>query len=171
MSSGPMRWALIAVGLVALALGSIGVFLPLIPTTPFLLLAAFCFARTSTRLHAYLMNHRIFGRYLREYREGRMSTSYKIRTLALMWTGLLFSMWMVGKWWAIPLLGAIGCGVTVHIMRLHPSEAVPAAGAAGAGNAPAADARDDGDRAAEAPDAGAAEPATPSVGRARPTSG
>lgn len=56
-------------GLLCLVAGIIGVFLPLLPTTPFIILAAFCFSRSSERLHQYLLNHRIFGGIIREWEE------------------------------------------------------------------------------------------------------
>ena len=56
-----IRGILIAIGLTSLALGAIGLFLPLLPTVPFVLLAALCFANTSERLHGWLLSHRIFG--------------------------------------------------------------------------------------------------------------
>lgn len=54
-------------GLLCVLIGLIGVILPLLPTTPFLLVAAFCFSRSSERLHQYLLNHRIFGGLIRDW--------------------------------------------------------------------------------------------------------
>lgn len=56
-------------GGIALALGAIGIFLPLLPTVPFLLLAAFCFARGSERLHGWLMSHPVFGPPIENWRD------------------------------------------------------------------------------------------------------
>lgn len=61
------RWLLIACGFLALALGIVGIFLPLLPTTPFVLLAAFFFSRGSERLHGWLIDHPRFGRYVRDW--------------------------------------------------------------------------------------------------------
>ncbi|WP_100912541.1 YbaN family protein [Pseudoalteromonas spongiae] len=58
-------WLLI--GLVSLLLGILGVFLPLLPTTPFVLLSAFCFSKSSTRMHSWLLNHRIFGQLITDW--------------------------------------------------------------------------------------------------------
>lgn len=66
-------------GLMALGLASAGVLLPLLPTTPFLLVAAFCFARSSERWHRWLVEHRLFGPLLRDWREhGAISRRAKI---------------------------------------------------------------------------------------------
>ncbi|WP_304324861.1 YbaN family protein [Corynebacterium frankenforstense] len=66
-----MRYLYIAVGCIALALGAIGIPLPVLPTTPFLLLALFCFARSSRRLEDYLLGHPVFGEYITNYSTGR----------------------------------------------------------------------------------------------------
>ncbi|WP_207791527.1 YbaN family protein [Sandaracinobacteroides saxicola] len=69
----------IAFGLTALSLGAIGVVLPLLPTTPFLLLAAFAFARSSPRLHSWLLGHRLFGPFIENWhRHGAISRRVKI---------------------------------------------------------------------------------------------
>lgn len=68
------RHLYLAGGFTALALGSIGVILPLLPTVPFVILAAFCFARSSPRLEAWLLNHRVFGPHIRNWRDRRAIT-------------------------------------------------------------------------------------------------
>lgn len=115
-----LRWVLAAVGLVSLGLGALGAVLPLLPTTPFLLLSALCFAKASDRLLDYLMGHRMFGAYLRQYYSGRMSRAYKARTLAFMWAGLVVSALLIGKVWPWAVFAVIGTGVTVHLLTLKP---------------------------------------------------
>lgn len=66
---GLHRPLLLAAGLLFLALGAVGVFLPLLPTTPFLLLAAACFSRSSRRMHAWLLRNRLFGPVLRDWEQ------------------------------------------------------------------------------------------------------
>lgn len=74
-----MRWLWAALGLLALGLGAIGIFLPLLPTVPFLLLAAFFFARSSERLHNWLLTHRVFGPPIENWnRSGAISRRAKI---------------------------------------------------------------------------------------------
>lgn len=64
-----IRWLLIGMGSLSVALGAIGLFLPLLPTVPFLLLGAICFANASERLHAWLLSHRMFGPPIRDWNE------------------------------------------------------------------------------------------------------
>ncbi|MBU4268677.1 MAG: YbaN family protein [Acidobacteria bacterium] len=107
-------------GMVAVGLGAAGIFLPLLPTTPFLLLAAACFFRSSDRLYNWLITHRWFGRYIRQYREHRaISRQTKVATLVLLWGTLAFSGLVVLEvLWGRLLLLAVGVGVTMHIMSM-----------------------------------------------------
>ena len=107
-------------GSLSLGLGVLGVFLPLLPTTPFLLLSAACYMRGSPRLHDWLLNHRVFGSYIRNYREGRgLPLLTKVFTLTLLWVTLTYSGLMVmSLWWVRVLLAAVGMGVTIHLLKL-----------------------------------------------------
>lgn len=67
-----MRFVYCGLGLACVALGFVGAFLPLLPTTPFLILALMCFAKGSNCLHQWLLNHRILGKYLREWESDRV---------------------------------------------------------------------------------------------------
>lgn len=111
---------LIGLGTMFLVLGAIGAVVPLLPTTPFLLAAGACFARSSDRMHSYLYNHRIFGEYLRNYEKREMTTPHKVRTLTVMWLGIGLSMFLSGKPIVIVVLGCIATLVTIHIVRLKP---------------------------------------------------
>lgn len=113
------RRLLVACGLAAVGLGAAGIFLPLLPTTPFLLLALYCFARSSDRLHAWLLNHRVLGRYLDNYLKHRaVPPAAKIFLLAVLWPTLAVSAFMIGRPWAAILLLAVGIGVTIHLLSL-----------------------------------------------------
>jgi len=107
-------------GMVAVGLGAAGIFLPLLPTTPFLLLAAACFFRSSDRLHNWLINHRWFGRYIRQYREHKaISRQTKLATLILLWSTLAFSgLVVLDALWIRILLLAVGVGVTLHLLSM-----------------------------------------------------
>ena len=69
--SGIQRPILIALGLLFVGLAVLGMFLPVLPTTPLLLLALACFARSSERLHGWLLSHRVFGPFLKHWQETR----------------------------------------------------------------------------------------------------
>ncbi len=69
--SAPMRWLYLVAGIVSLALGVVGIFVPVLPTTPFVLLAAACFARSSPRFHEWLLRHRVMGPIIREWEAHR----------------------------------------------------------------------------------------------------
>ena len=122
-----VRGLLIAAGTLFVALGLLGVILPVLPTTPFLLAAAACYAHASPRLHRWLLDNPLFGRYLRNYRAGKgIPRATKIFALALLWASIGFSVCFVmpaGLWWARGLLIAIALGVTVHIVRIKPRPA------------------------------------------------
>jgi len=116
------RGLLIGAGIVSVALAVLGAILPLLPTTVFLLIAAACFARSSSRLHGWLTGHRWLGGYLRSHRSGEgMALSSKLTTLAVLWAGLALS--AVGTepgriWWVRFILLGVGVGVTAHLLRL-----------------------------------------------------
>jgi uncharacterized membrane protein YbaN (DUF454 family) len=102
----PLRWLLSSVGGICVGLGVLGIFVPLLPTTPFLLVAAACFVRSSDRLYQRLITHRTLGPYIRNYREHRAIT----RRYAVLWPVDTLALRVV-------LLG-IATAVTVHLVRL-----------------------------------------------------
>ena len=111
------RWLLIACGMLCVAVGVIGIFVPLLPTTSPLLLAAFCFARSSPRFYHWLLHNRVFGSYIKNYREGRgMPLRSKVVTLGLLWLTIGFSIIYIAPWWIKLLLLIIALGVTIHIL-------------------------------------------------------
>ena len=124
MTSGVMKALLIACGTLCVALGVIGIFLPLMPTTVFLLLAAACYARSSERFHRRLVEHPWLGSYIQQ-RHG-MTRRQKIVTVTLLWITLAATMfWTVEALWLHLLLIAIGAGVTLHVARLPVFRPVP----------------------------------------------
>ena len=120
MNRGPVRALLIVVGTVAVLLGIVGVFLPLLPTTPFLLLAAWCYARSSKRFYAWLLAHRCLGPYIRNYGEGKgMTRRAKTSTLALLWVAIVVTaVFAIPYWWMQLPLMAIAAAITFYLLRL-----------------------------------------------------
>lgn len=120
MSSRLMRALLIVCGTLCVALGTLGIFLPLLPTTVFLLLAAACYARSSERFYRRLIESRWLGAYIRNHREGRgMRRRDKIVTLVMLWAGIgATAIWSVDALWLRLLLAGIAIAVTAHVARL-----------------------------------------------------
>ncbi|MGB9593629.1 MAG: YbaN family protein [Anaerolineae bacterium] len=114
------RTLLIVGGTLCVALGVLGMFLPVLPTTPFLLLAATCYARSSRRFYHWLMTHRWWGEYIRNYREGRgIPLKQKVLTILLLWLTIGYAAWfVVSPWWGKFILLASAIGVTLHLVRL-----------------------------------------------------
>ena len=119
-----MKTAFNVIGAIAVVLGLVGIFVPLLPTTPFLLLASACFARGSRRMHGWLLDNRLFGSYLRAYEEGRgIPPRAKVVALALLWVSMGFSISIVQPLPLRLMLGAIGLAVSVYLVRLGPKPA------------------------------------------------
>ena len=108
------------------------------PTTVFLLLAAYCYSQSSERFHTWLLNNRWLGGYIRNYKSGRgMSIRQKTSTLTFLWVSIGFSIWLISaKLWVSLLLAAIALGVTIHILWIktyRPEAAEPVTEPAPAG--------------------------------------
>lgn len=116
-----VRAFLIIAGSVSTVIGFIGIFVPVLPTTPFLLLAAGCYFRSSEKFYHRLLSNRLLGRYIRNYRENRgMTLSNKVFTIALLWATILLSAFVfVSEWWIRGLLLFIAAAVTTHLVRLR----------------------------------------------------
>lgn len=112
---------LVSAGCTSLSIGVIGIFVPLLPTTPFLLLASACFIRSSDRLYQWLIHHKLFGNYIRCYIQFRaVSKRAKVVSVSLLWTFIGYSaVFIVNTAWLRILLALIATGVTVHILRLR----------------------------------------------------
>lgn len=107
-------------GTLLLALASLGVLLPILPTTPFLLLASACYLKGSPRMHRWMMTNRYFGKYISDYRAGQgIPLAAKGAAATMLWSGIGSSAVFIvdGPIIRIMLL-LIGLGVTVHLMRI-----------------------------------------------------
>ena len=110
---------LIAAGSLCVGLAVLGVFLPLLPTTPFLLLASACYVRSSDRLHGWLMQNRLLGGYIRSFKERRgIPLRAKFTTVALLWLPLLYSVYRLDIFWLEAVLVAMGVVWSVLVLRM-----------------------------------------------------
>lgn len=101
-------------------LGVIGIFLPILPTTPFLLLAAFCYAKSSERFYTWLITNPLCGEYIRNYKEGLgVKLTHKLFTVILLWLTIGFSVLVIisNKWIKLSLV-IIAIAVTIHVISL-----------------------------------------------------
>ena len=116
-STHSMRYLYSLLGTVSLVVGIIGIFLPVLPTTPLVLLAAYCYYRGSRRMYHWLMSHPHLGTYIRNLTEKKIIPLHtKIVTLSLLWTSLLFCAYILDPLWLKALMIAIAIGVTWHIL-------------------------------------------------------
>lgn len=100
----------LTLGWLSLALGVIGIVLPLLPTTPFVLLSAFCFSRSSKRFHLWLLNHKVFGSLIRDWeRDGVISLKAKILATVSMLSMVTLSLTLM----SIPLIGTVTILVSI----------------------------------------------------------
>ncbi|AAR34244.1 YbaN family protein [Geobacter sulfurreducens] len=115
-----IKWLFLTVGVIATGLGVIGIFLPLVPTTPFLLLAAACFARSSDRFHRWLVEHAHLGPMVRGYLEGTgIPRRAKTVAIVMVWLTVPPSAFLlVPMPWVRALLLVIATGVTIYLVRL-----------------------------------------------------
>jgi len=117
---------LIIIGFFFVGIGVIGIFLPLLPTTPFFLLAAICFARSSERFHKWLLNHRLFGKYVKGYQgKEKIPAKIKIFTICLLWVTIVLSGFILFRELYIRvILFIIAIVVTIHILNIQPVEKI-----------------------------------------------
>ena len=116
-----MNYILVAFGTISLVLGVIGIFMPVLPTTPFLLLAASLYLKGSKPLYDRLMANEYLGTYIRNFKENRaIPLRVKVTSVSLVWITLLYCAFFVAwTWWMSVLFIAIATGVTIHILRFR----------------------------------------------------
>jgi len=114
-----VRTLLFAAGNISLALGVVGIFLPLLPTTPFLLLAAACYVRSSDKFYSWLVAHPVLSKYILAYLNGEgIPRKAKYYTFLTMWVTMTISIVIVPLWQVQLLLLCIALMVSTYIWRL-----------------------------------------------------
>ena len=109
----------ITFGFLAVALAIVGVFIPGLPTVPFLLVALFCFERSSKKYHDMIMNNKYFGPVLQDYYSGKgLTSSVKIKAILFLSCGMIFSIYKIQNLHARIALAVVWLGVTIHIILL-----------------------------------------------------
>lgn len=95
-----MKYVYMSIGILATALGFLGAVLPLLPTTPFILLAVFCFAKSSERFHTWLINTKVYKEYVEDFQKYRGYTlKKKFELLISVYIVVGFSIWMVDNFY------------------------------------------------------------------------
>jgi len=117
-------------GWLLVAVAAIGVLLPVLPTTPFVILAACCFSLSSERLYKLLLNNRFFGPYIDNYRTKQgVSAAHKTRAIVTLWVLLILSAVLTRLLWLTLLLFVVGVCVTIHLLLIktkkEPADASP----------------------------------------------
>ncbi|AEC01597.1 YbaN family protein [Parasphaerochaeta coccoides] len=117
-----VRVLLALCGVLLAGIGAMGIFIPVLPTTPFILLASVCFSSSSPRIHAWLLRNRFFGPYIERYKGGEpVSRSITVKATIFVWSGLAISAILIRKPWAAFLFMGIGIGVSIHLDALSRS--------------------------------------------------
>lgn len=113
------KYLLILLGSIALVIGIIGIFIPVLPTTPLLLLSAYCFLHSSSRLYIWLIHHKILGPYIYNYLTYKaISRTSKISALIFLWLTLMISMVIISSIHIRIFLLLVGTGVSIHLITL-----------------------------------------------------
>lgn len=120
VKSDVLRWILIGIGWFSVVAGVIGLFLPLIPTVPFLLLAVACFARSSRRFHDWLVEHNHLGPLIRDYlKGGGIPRRVKILAISMVWISFPVSTFLFARaTWLKVLLISTAIGITIYLLSL-----------------------------------------------------
>lgn len=110
----------ILIGTISLGLGCIGIVLPILPTTPFLLLSVACYYKGSKRMHSLLLNNKLFGSYIRNYKDGNgLPLKTKILTLVFLWVVISYSAFFIVNILIFQILMYIvAISVSIHVIKL-----------------------------------------------------
>ena len=112
-------------GVLALGLGAIGIFMPLLPTTPFVLLAAICFSKSNRKFYERIKRNPHFGPFVENYNTKQgVPMPLKIKGIIFLWGGLILSMILLQTFWVYILLCCVGVGVTIHLLLIKTKRGV-----------------------------------------------
>lgn len=116
-----IKYLQISLGILCVVLGIIGIFIPILPTTPFLLLSAYLFTRSSQSLYRWVLTNRLTGNYIRNYIHYKAINPWiKALTLVILWGTISFSVYLMqGTLWIQILLIVIAIGVSIHLLTLR----------------------------------------------------
>ena len=115
-----VRWFFAGLGSLLVGIGILGIFLPLLPSTVFFLMAAACYGKSSPGAYRWLTTNRFFGRHLKDYKEERGATmGAKVMSIGSLWMGIGVSEYFLDPLWLRIALGLIALAVTVHLVRLR----------------------------------------------------
>ena len=115
-----IRYAYLVSGFLLVAIGIIGIFLPLLPTTIFLILASACFVKSSPKANEWLKNNKFLGPYLKNYQNKTgLTIKSKIFTIIFLWLSIgISAFYLTNEFYIRMLLLAIGAGVSIHIIYI-----------------------------------------------------
>lgn len=114
------KYFLVFLGSLFVVIGVIGIFLPLLPTTPFLLIASYCYLKSSQKHYDRLMNSRYLGKYIKDYVEKKeIPIKVKILSISILWITIIISAASINKYYLKILLLFIAIAVTLHIIKLR----------------------------------------------------
>lgn len=116
--SSAMKYFYLVSGFLLVTIGVIGIFLPVLPTTIFLILASACFIKSSPQANEWLRNHKVLGMYIKNYQDGTgLTIKSKIINITLLWLMISVSAFLFTELWYIRLLlFLIAVGVTIHLV-------------------------------------------------------
>lgn len=119
MSDQLKKYFYLSVGFISVLLGTIGIFLPVLPTVPFILLALFCFGKSSEKAYQYIINNKYFGKTIRDYKDGKgVTLAVKIRAIIYVTAGIGFSIYKTQNLHLRIFLLFIWLGVSIHLITL-----------------------------------------------------
>ncbi|WP_022819851.1 YbaN family protein [Fusobacterium russii] len=119
MTNKLKKYFYLSIGFISIILGTIGIFLPVLPTVPFLLLALFCFSKSSEKAYQYIINNKYFGKTIRDYKEGKgVTLAVKIRAIIYVTAGIAFSIYKSQSLHLRIFLVVVWLGVSIHLITL-----------------------------------------------------